>query len=118
MEPSIGGGWKTFATACVMVQREMRFRLMPLGECQSEMAVLLGLSKAGYGHYERGTNAFTVDQLFTLARILGRSVEHLLGLDSQPEDARVDELVTFFMGVPEEDRARLLRMFRAMVGDE
>lgn len=55
---------------------------------QEEVGAKLGLSKFGYGHYERGTQTFSVWHLFQLARILGRPVESFLGLQT---DLRLDE---------------------------
>lgn len=47
---------------------------------QADLGAKLGLSKVGYGEYERGNRAFDAELLFRLARILGRPVEHFLGL--------------------------------------
>lgn len=55
---------------------------------QEEVGARLGLSKVGYGHYERGVQPFSVWHLFQLAGILGRPVEYLLGLKT---DLRLDE---------------------------
>ena len=52
------------------------------GLSQEDLGRRLGLSKGGYGQYERGLHPFTADQLFQLATILGRSVPSLLGLDN------------------------------------
>ena len=54
-----------------------------IGLSQEEMGERLGLTKVGYGHYERGTHPFTVSQLFWLSPILGKSVSHLLGIDAE-----------------------------------
>ena len=90
---------------------------MPLKECQSEMAVLLGLSTAGYGHYDRGRQPFTVDQLFTLSRILGRSVGWLLGLETELSEDE-DQLLTVYRSAPAASRDMVLRAVQAMVGKE
>jgi transcriptional regulator with XRE-family HTH domain len=55
---------------------------------QEELGAKLGLSKAGYGHYERGTQTFSVWHLYQLARVLGRPIEYFLGL---PIESRPDE---------------------------
>lgn len=55
---------------------------------QEEVGARLGLSKVGYGHYERGAQPFSVWHLFQLAGILGRPVEYFLGLKT---DLRLDE---------------------------
>ncbi len=57
---------------------------------QEEVGARLGLSKVGYGHYERGSQPFSVWHLFELATILGRPVEYFLGLST---DLRPDEQV-------------------------
>ena len=50
---------------------------------QEEIGAKLGLSKVGYGHYERGSQPFSVLHLHRLARILGRPIEQLLGLATE-----------------------------------
>ena len=57
---------------------------------QEDVGARLGLSKVGYGHYERGSQPFSVWHLFELATILGRPVEYFLGLST---DLRPDEQV-------------------------
>ena len=55
-----------------------------------ELGQALSLSETGYGHYERGRQALTVEQLFILSRVLSHSVEHFLGLENglaEDEDA-------------------------------
>jgi len=47
-----------------------------------EFADRIGLSKQGYTPYELGKTAFTVQQLFKIASVLGRPVEYFLGLDT------------------------------------
>ena len=71
------------------------------GLSQAELGDALGLSKAGYGHYERGVVSFTVSQVFDLSRILQRRIEWLLGLESDLA----------------EDEERLLGAYRSM-GEE
>jgi len=97
------------------------------GLSQNELGNHLGLSKAGYGHYERGRQPFSIEQLFKLSRILGRSVEHFLGLDNgltEDEDAL---LATYrSIGSPEirelvrdvaKDQARLDARLSARFGE-
>jgi transcriptional regulator with XRE-family HTH domain len=55
---------------------------------QEEVGAKLGLSKFGYGHYERGTQTFSVWHLHQLAHILGRPLEYFFGL---PTHDRSDE---------------------------
>lgn len=53
------------------------------GLSQESLGKKLGLSKVGYGEYERVSRLFDTEQLFQLARILGRSVGWFLGLPSE-----------------------------------
>ena len=55
---------------------------------QEELGAKIGLSKVGYGHYERGTQPFSVWHLYQLARVLGRPLEYFLGLTTE---LRLDE---------------------------
>jgi len=55
---------------------------------QEDVGAKLGLSKVGYGHYERGSQPFSVWHLYQLARVLGRPIEYFLGL---PTDLCLDE---------------------------
>ena len=55
---------------------------------QTEVAEVLGLSQAGYAHYDRGRQPFAVDHLFKLAALFNRPIEWLLGL---PSDLTEDE---------------------------
>lgn len=67
---------------------------------QEEVGKRLGLSKVGYGHYERGAHPFTLWQLMQIARVLGRPVEYFLGLDTGMTD----------------DEGQLLVLYRAING--
>ena len=85
---------------------------------QTQLAARIGLSKAGYSHYERGRQPFTVDQLFLLSRILGRSVEWFLGLDTKLTDDE-DRLLTTYRGIESERLKRaLLRSAEEMARTE
>jgi len=77
-----------------------------LEQAISDLAKALALEEQSYGHYERGRYAFTIEHLFKLSSILGRSVAHFLGIDnglSRDED----ELLTLYKNLPT-DRARRL----------
>jgi transcriptional regulator with XRE-family HTH domain len=80
-------------------EREITERVMEArqaaGLSRREVGDALSLGEQSYGHYERGRYAFTVDQIFALSRVLGRSVEWLLGLDTS-HSAEEDELLTRF----------------------
>jgi transcriptional regulator with XRE-family HTH domain len=66
-----------------------------VGLSQEDIGRRLGLTKGGYGQYERGLHPFTAEQLFQLAAILDRSVPYFLGLDTglTPDE---DRLLTLF----------------------
>lgn len=73
----------------------------------------LGLSEVGYGHYERGARPFGVEHLFRLSRVLGRSVEHFLGLDTGLTEEE-DELLTLYQQSTEAGRHAILSVARTM----
>jgi transcriptional regulator with XRE-family HTH domain len=81
---------------------------------QDEVARHLGLTRAGYGHYEREDQPFTVDQLFQLSRILGKPITWFLGIDTGLREDQ-EELLAIYDSIPdqeERDQARdLLRTF-------
>lgn len=87
------------------------------GLAKNELAERLGLTKSGYTPYERFNGVsydgtFTVEQIFKLSRILGRSVEHFLGLDNGLTEQE-DELLTLFQRLPEEGKRAILGSVRA-----
>ena len=67
---------------------------------RSDLADALALDDNSYGHYERERFAFTVEQLFIISRIVGRSVAWLLGL---PTDLTEDqqELLHLYRELPD-----------------
>lgn len=65
------------------ISRRVREARKSAGLSQEEVGEHLGLTRGGYGHYERGRQPFTVEQLFRLSRILGEPVEYFLGLDTE-----------------------------------
>jgi len=66
---------------------------------QAAIGEHLGLSEVGYGHYDRARQPFSIDQLFKLSSILGRSVQHFLGIDNglTPDE---DELLARYRALP------------------
>jgi transcriptional regulator with XRE-family HTH domain len=87
------------------------------GFSQEEIGQRLGLSKAGYGHYERGRQSFTVAQLFYLSGLLGQSVEYFLGLekDLTPQE---DSILALYRHAKEQGLGDLaLRTMRAIAAD-
>lgn len=87
------------------------------GKDRADIAKALGLEYQSYAHYERGRYAFTVEQLFQLSRILNRSVEYFLGLDTglKPDE---DELLAIYRSLPEMQRAYVLRLIRVAPEDD
>jgi transcriptional regulator with XRE-family HTH domain len=65
------------------------------GLSQEALGDALGLSKPGYGHYERGAVAFGVRHLFQLADVLHRSVAWFLGLETGLTEEE-DHLLSIF----------------------
>ena len=63
------------------IARRVKEARNALGLSQEDLGEKVGLSKVGYGEYERGNRLFDTEQLFRLARVLGRPVEYFLGLD-------------------------------------
>ena len=81
-----------------------------------ELAEKLGLSKSGYTPYEKFEGVFTVDQLFRLSSILGRSVEYFLGLD-HPLTADEDHMLGLYRQAKEMGLAEaIVAAAEAMVG--
>lgn len=49
---------------------------------QEELGRKIGLTKVGYGEYEREHRLFDTEQLAQLSRVLGRPIAYFLGLDT------------------------------------
>lgn len=84
---------------------------------RKNLAEALVIDVNSYGHYERGRYAFTVDQLFTLSRVLGRSVEWFLGLETELTD-REDHLLTIYRGLTPGAAGLLLDMAETFAKSE
>lgn len=97
--------------------RRVRDARDALGLTQEQVGAALSLSKYGYGHYEREVQPFTVDQLFTLSRVLGRSVEWFLGLETGLSE-REDHLLTIYKGLSPTARGLLLDMAETFAKSE
>jgi len=79
---------------------------------QEQVAQHLGITKAGYGHYEREAQPFAVEQLFALSDLFGRPMSYLLGLETDLSDQE-GELVQTWRSIKDERiRAFLIRMAR------
>jgi transcriptional regulator with XRE-family HTH domain len=74
------------------VARRVKQARESLGLSQADIARRLGLTEAGYGHYERDRQTFTVQQLFELERVLGQSVQWFLGIPTRPDELTEAEL--------------------------
>lgn len=77
------------------------------GLTREEVAARLSLKEGSYGHYERKRSAFTIDYLFRLSRILGKSVAWFLGLETGLTTDE-DELLTLYRALPDNLRALAL----------
>ena len=89
-------------SACELeIIRRVRATREAHGLSQEAVGQALGLTKYGYGHYEREDQPFTVEQLFRLSGALGRSIEWFLGLETDlgPQE---DEIVTTFRQIESE----------------
>lgn len=64
----------------VEIAARVRAERVRLGLSQADMARGLALSPSGYGHYDRGAQPFSVEQVLHLSTLLGRSVEWILGV--------------------------------------
>src|SRR5512142_816129 len=85
---------------------------------KQELGQKLGLSGSGYSPYENFRYAFSVDQLFELSRILKRSVEYFLGIETGLT-ADEDELLATYRSVPfAEGRQMILRLVKAVVSQD
>lgn len=58
---------------------------------QEDLGAKIGMSKVGFGHYERGTHLPSLWQMLELSRILGRPVTWFLGIVSKPDELTDDE---------------------------
>lgn len=100
------------------IARRVKRERQRQGLSQSDMAKALGLSQAGYGHYDRARQPFTVDQLFQLSRILSCSAESLLGLDAELTEDEL-QLLTNFRNAPDDASRRiLLEVSRSVAKEE
>jgi transcriptional regulator with XRE-family HTH domain len=78
----------------------------------------LGLTATGYGHYERGRQAFSIEQLFVIARVLDRPVEWFLGLNSELSDDELLALGLYRRAVRNGVGEAALRVLGAVAGEE
>ncbi len=94
-----------------IVQEEVTARLRDARKAaqltQEDVASRLGMSRAGYGHFEDGARSMTLDDLVKLAEIVGRSPAYLLGLegDLTPDE---DALLSAFRAIDSERQRRLV----------
>jgi transcriptional regulator with XRE-family HTH domain len=64
----------------------LKERARELGLTDSEVARRLGLSQARYSHYANEAHEPDLETLVRVARALGLSADHLLGMTPLPED--------------------------------
>jgi transcriptional regulator with XRE-family HTH domain len=87
------------------------------GLTKTDLAEKLGLSKQGYNPYERFQVCFTVAQIFTVARVVGRPVEYFLGLDTGLTSDE-ERALSYYRAAREEGRGEItLRTLAALAGD-
>jgi len=84
---------------------------------QQDVADRLGMSDVGFGDIERGKSQPNIEYLFQLSSILGRSVEHLLGLDNGLS-ADEDELLARYRTLPPAQATWFLDSLRGAMGGQ
>lgn len=77
------------------IARRVKEARQAQGLSQKEMGEKLNLTETGYGHYERGRQEFSLEQMFRVSRILNRSVEYFLGLETG-RSAEEDQVITLY----------------------
>lgn len=94
-----------------IVQEEVTARLREARRAakltQDDVAKQLGMSRAGYGHFEDGARSMTLDDLVKLGQIVGRSPGYLLGLEIDLT-ADEDALLAAFRAIDSERQRRLV----------
>ena len=78
---------------------------------QTRAGAAIGMSRAGYGHFETGSRSMLLDDLVRLAETFNVSPAHLLGTDGEltPDEAR---LLAAYRAIETEP---LRRLFLAVV---
>lgn len=77
----------------VMIMDELKRLREAAGLSQVQLALRLGLSQGTIAHWEIGRRAPQARHLIKLAKILGCSVDALLGLNTQGADAARDNTI-------------------------
>ena len=73
-----------------------------VGMSQEETASQLGVSQSAYSHFERGSRELGIVYLEPLAKILGITVAHLLGISTTAGLTPLeDEMLGCFRDIPE-----------------
>lgn len=87
------------------------------GLTQVELAERLGLSKQGYHPYEKYQTAFTLEQLYQLSRILGRSIAWFLDIDCglAPDE---QEWLEIYRSLDDSGQQVALRIMRGWMAEE
>jgi transcriptional regulator with XRE-family HTH domain len=78
-----------------LIARRIKEARQAKGLSQEALGERMGLTKVGYGEYERGRRLFDTEQLFQLARVLNRPVEWFLGLDTDLTEDEQQMLVMY-----------------------
>jgi transcriptional regulator with XRE-family HTH domain len=64
------------------IARRVKLARQAAGLSQEELGQRLGLTKVGYGEYERAHRVLDTEQLAKLGRVLGQPITYFLGLDT------------------------------------
>jgi transcriptional regulator with XRE-family HTH domain len=84
---------------------------------KTDLAARLGLTKQGYAHYEKHEATFSIEQIFSISRVLGRSVEYFLGLDNGLTPAEDKALAAYRRAESGGQGELALRLLDAVAGE-
>lgn len=92
------------------------------GMSQTDVARALGISRQAYNFYENKKRDPDTAMVKTLAEFFGVSTDYLLGRDTPDiktllKNPEVQEIAALYNKLPEDKKALVLAMARAMVND-
>ena len=96
------------------IRKNLRLYRQKAGLNQTELAKMLGVSKAAVSNWEKGVNGIDTETLFKIAEILNVSVSKLGGIDSEQiqMDPDTKELVSILEYLSPENKKDLLLFAR------
>ena len=75
---------------------------------QQEIADKIGISRVGYGYWEKGTREPSIDNLVELSKLLGTSLDYLLGYNDY-NFVDTNEIMSIMQGADEEQRKDIMK---------